>query len=76
MPGVMVVMPPGWIDGFAIFHGQLTTFAFADGHVESHNWLEGSKQPIGVGHRRKRHAQRIRVEPMDNVVDHNDVSAA
>jgi len=39
---VMVVMPPGWIDGFAIFHGNLTTFAFADGHVESHNWLESS----------------------------------
>jgi len=39
---VMVVTPPEWIDGFAIFHGQLTTFAFADGHVESHNWLEGS----------------------------------
>ncbi len=39
---VMAVNPPEWIDGFAIFHGKLTTFAFADGHVESHNWLEAS----------------------------------
>jgi len=39
---VMAVYPPSWIDGFAIFHGKLTTFAFADSHVESHNWLEAS----------------------------------
>lgn len=32
----------GWVDGFAIFHGTVTTFAFMDGHVESHRWLEAS----------------------------------
>jgi prepilin-type N-terminal cleavage/methylation domain-containing protein/prepilin-type processing-associated H-X9-DG protein len=39
---VMYVTPPGWVDGFAIYHGNVTTFAFADGHVESHKWLEAS----------------------------------
>ncbi|MHB8522821.1 MAG: prepilin-type N-terminal cleavage/methylation domain-containing protein [Limisphaerales bacterium] len=34
--------PPGWVDGFATFHGTVTTFAFADTHVESHRWLEAS----------------------------------
>jgi prepilin-type N-terminal cleavage/methylation domain-containing protein/prepilin-type processing-associated H-X9-DG protein len=37
---VLNVSPPGWVDGFAIFHGTVTTFGFADGHVESHRWLE------------------------------------
>ncbi len=36
------VNPPGWVDGFAAFHGVVTTFAFADTHVESHRWLETS----------------------------------
>ena len=39
---VMNVGSPGWVDGFAIFHGVVTTFAFSDGHVESHKWMEGS----------------------------------
>jgi len=39
---VMYVTPPGWVDGFAIFHGNVTTLAFADGHVDSHKWLEPS----------------------------------
>ncbi len=34
------VSPASWCDGFAIFHGDTTTFAFADSHVENHNWLE------------------------------------
>jgi prepilin-type N-terminal cleavage/methylation domain-containing protein len=34
--------PPGWVDGFAVFHGTVTTFAFSDNHVESHKWLETS----------------------------------
>jgi len=36
----MNVNPPGWVDGFAIFHGNTTTFAFADSHVDTHNWVE------------------------------------
>jgi prepilin-type N-terminal cleavage/methylation domain-containing protein/prepilin-type processing-associated H-X9-DG protein len=34
--------PPGWVDTFAVFHGDNSTFAFADGHVERHKWLEAS----------------------------------
>jgi len=34
--------PPGWVDGFAAFHGSVTTFAFADSHIESHRWLEAT----------------------------------
>ena len=38
---VLDPMPsPGWVDGFAVFHGNVTTFAFLDGHAESHRWLE------------------------------------
>jgi prepilin-type N-terminal cleavage/methylation domain-containing protein len=28
----------GWVDNFAIFHGIVSTFAFADGHIEGHSW--------------------------------------
>lgn len=44
---VMYIAPPGWVDGFAIFHGVVTTFAFADGHVARTNgWkIPPSKQP-------------------------------
>ncbi len=31
---------PHWADPPTVFHGNISTFAFADGHVESHNWLE------------------------------------
>ncbi len=34
--------PPGWVDGFAAFHGVVTTFGFADSHVESHKWVTPS----------------------------------
>ena len=40
---VMDVKPsPGWVDGFAIFHGKVTTISFADGHAETHKWTEPS----------------------------------
>jgi hypothetical protein len=29
----------GWVDGFAIFHGIISTFSFSDGHAEAHSWL-------------------------------------
>ena len=31
---------PGWVDGFAIFHGNVTTISFADGHAETHPWRD------------------------------------
>lgn len=32
--------PAGWVDPFAIFHGNSSTLAFADGHAESHTWRD------------------------------------
>ncbi len=38
---VISVLPsPGWIDPFAIFHGNWSTFAFMDGHAEGRKWTE------------------------------------
>jgi prepilin-type N-terminal cleavage/methylation domain-containing protein/prepilin-type processing-associated H-X9-DG protein len=38
---VMNVKPsPGWVDGFAIFHGNVSTISFADGHAETHPWRD------------------------------------
>ncbi len=31
---------PGWVDPFAIFHGNVSTISFADAHAESHTWRE------------------------------------
>jgi prepilin-type N-terminal cleavage/methylation domain-containing protein len=40
---VMNVKPsPGWVDGFAIFHGNVTTLGFADAHAETHPWREAT----------------------------------
>jgi len=32
----------GWVDPFAVFHGNSSTIGFADGHAESHTWVEDS----------------------------------
>jgi prepilin-type N-terminal cleavage/methylation domain-containing protein/prepilin-type processing-associated H-X9-DG protein len=39
---VLDVQPPGWVDPFAVFHGDVSTMGFADGHAEAHKWLEPS----------------------------------
>ncbi|MFN0068776.1 MAG: type II secretion system protein [Limisphaerales bacterium] len=39
---VIDVQPPGWVDPFAIFHGDVSTLSFADGHAELHKWLEAT----------------------------------
>lgn len=39
---VINVSPPGWVDPFAIFHGEDSSVSFIDGHAENHRWLEGS----------------------------------
>src|SRR5262249_24067700 len=31
---------PGWVDGFAIFHGIVTTVSFADAHAVTHRWTD------------------------------------
>ncbi|MGE3312493.1 MAG: type II secretion system protein [Limisphaerales bacterium] len=33
---------PGWVDPFAVFHGNVSTLGFADGHAESHRWVDGA----------------------------------
>ncbi len=38
------VNPPGWVDTFAIFHGNWSTFSFTDGHSEGHQW----KDPLTI----------------------------
>ncbi|MCS1406957.1 MAG: hypothetical protein M2R45_00113 [Verrucomicrobia subdivision 3 bacterium] len=30
----------GWVDPFAIFHGDISTFSYADGHANLHKWSE------------------------------------
>ncbi len=37
---VMDVNPPGWVDPFAVFHGNFSTFAFADAHCEGKRWTD------------------------------------
>lgn len=40
---VIDVQPsPGWVDPFAIFHGDVSTLAYADGHADLHKWSEPS----------------------------------
>ena len=33
---------PGWVDQFAVFHGNDSSFGFADGHAENHKWVDKS----------------------------------
>jgi prepilin-type N-terminal cleavage/methylation domain-containing protein len=37
---VINVNPSGWVDPFAVFHGNWSTFSFADNHAEGHKWLD------------------------------------
>lgn len=37
---VLDTSPPGWVDTFAVFHGNVSDFSFIDGHTESHKWLD------------------------------------
>lgn len=37
---VLSVGSRGWIDPFAIFHGNFSTFSFQDGHYEGHKWVD------------------------------------
>ncbi len=38
----MLGAPLGWVDPFAVFHGNNSSISFADGHAESHKWVEAS----------------------------------
>ncbi|MBN9691068.1 MAG: type II secretion system protein [Verrucomicrobia bacterium] len=37
---VINVSTPGWVDPFAVFHGNFSTFAFADAHCEGKRWTD------------------------------------
>lgn len=37
---VINVGTPGWVDPFAIFHGNFSTFSFQDGHYEGKKWID------------------------------------
>ena len=39
---------PGWVDGLAVFHGNVTTVSFADGHAESHKWTDPGVIKAGI----------------------------
>jgi hypothetical protein len=39
--GTWVMQGNTWVDPFAIFHGHVSTFSFADSHAESHTWRDG-----------------------------------
>jgi prepilin-type N-terminal cleavage/methylation domain-containing protein/prepilin-type processing-associated H-X9-DG protein len=30
----------GWVDPFAVFHGNWSTFSYADGHADGHTWRD------------------------------------
>jgi prepilin-type N-terminal cleavage/methylation domain-containing protein/prepilin-type processing-associated H-X9-DG protein len=40
--------PGFWGDALSVSHGNSSTFAFADGHVESHKWTDGGIIGAGV----------------------------
>ena len=40
--GSWVMEATRWVDPFAIFHGRVSTFSFADGHAEGHLWRDAA----------------------------------
>jgi prepilin-type N-terminal cleavage/methylation domain-containing protein len=36
--GTWVMDRTGWVDTFAVFHGNWSTFSYADGHSDGHTW--------------------------------------
>jgi len=41
--------PGFWADAPGLYHGNISTAAFADGHVESHQWIDGGIINAGLG---------------------------
>jgi len=42
---VIDVSPPGWVDPFTVFHGNVSDLSFGDGHVEAHRWIDENQYP-------------------------------
>ncbi len=36
----VINVPTGWVDPFAVAHGNDSSFSFADGHSENHKWID------------------------------------
>ena len=36
----VINVPTGWVDPFAVAHGNDSSFSFADGHAENHKWID------------------------------------
>jgi prepilin-type processing-associated H-X9-DG protein len=36
----VINVPTGWVDPFAVAHGNDSSFSFADGHAENHKWVD------------------------------------
>ena len=36
----VINVPYGWVDPFAVAHGNDSSFSFADGHAENHKWTD------------------------------------
>ena len=36
----VINIPTGWVDPFAVAHGNDSSFSFADGHAENHKWVD------------------------------------
>ena len=41
-------LTPAWVDCPAVYHGVNSTFSFADGHSESHKWLDGTTRAFAA----------------------------
>ena len=38
----VINVPTGWVDPFAVAHGNDSSFSFADGHAENHTWKDAA----------------------------------
>ena len=53
-----------WVDPMAMYHGNVNTFAFGDGHAEYHRWYDGAM--INAG---KQAANGVKVSPPLTIQD-------
>ena len=43
----VINVPTGWVDPFAVAHGNDSSFSFADGHAENHTWKDAATLKAG-----------------------------
>ncbi len=42
------ISTPAWVDAPAVYHGTTSTFSFADGHAESHKWINAETRNLAT----------------------------